>query len=319
MAGAVLVTGGSGFIGANVVRDLLESAHDVAVIDREADGNAADDVLDPEQRAAVRHVAGEVPAVRPLTRLMREHAIETVVHLASPLASVTEARPELVTQQMIAPHQTILESARLAGVRRVVWASSVGVYGRRKDYAELPIGNDAPHRPLTVYGAAKSFLERLSAQYTARHGLETIGLRFPLVYGPARKRGGGQFTTRLIEGAALGGRCVVDDADERYSWMFVADAVRSVRLAMRASQTPSRALTVTGPVAATRDVAGLLESWFPGAELVLRDGSTDLAADFDPAPAFDELGYAPATSLRDGVLATANAARRRAGLGPVEA
>jgi UDP-glucose 4-epimerase len=316
-ATTVLVTGGHGFIGAHVVRQLLEDGRRVIVIDREQGGNAADEVLSAEQRASVRSVAGAIPGVRTLTRLLREHAVEVVVHLASPLATATETRPRLVTDEMITPHFAILEACRLGGARRLVWASSVGVFGRAQDYPRLPIPNDAPHLPLTLYGAAKSFLEHLSAHYSAQHGLDTVGLRFPLVYGPGRRRGGGQFTTQLIEGAALGRRCVVESANARYDWMYVADAARSVLMAIQAAPASSRALTVCGQAATTGEVAEMLRNWFPEAELVTRPGTADLVADFDPGPALDQLGYRPARTLPEGVLATANAARQRAGLAQV--
>jgi UDP-glucose 4-epimerase len=314
MATTVLVTGGLGFIGANVVRELLCQGRRVVVIDRQREGNTADEVLSAEERAGVRCIAGAIPGVRTLTRLLREYAVEAVIHLASPLSTATEARPKLVTDEMISPHFAILEACRLARARRLVWASSVGVFGRANDYPRLPIPNDAPHLPLTLYGAAKSFLERLSTHYSARYGLETLGLRFPLVYGPGRQRGGGQFTTRLIEGAALGRRCVVEAADERYDWMYVADAARAVLLAMHAGPAPSGVLTVCGEAATTREAAELLSAWFPEADLVVRPGSTGLVADFDPRPAREQLGYSPGRTLEEGVLATANAARQRAGL-----
>src|SRR5262249_18276305 len=153
------------------------------------------------------------------------------------------------------------------------WASSVGVFGRVGDYATLPLTNDAAHVPQTVYGAGKSFLEHLSDRYAASYGLSALGLRFPLVYGPGRRRGGGQFTTELIEGAALGRRCVVQAADQTNDWMFVADAARSVVMALDSDHTG--ALTVTGEVATAREVAEMLGSWFPDAELVLHPGSSD--------------------------------------------
>ena len=199
-------------------------------------------------------------------------------------------------------------------MRRLVWASSVGVFGQVHDYPRLPIPNDAPHIPQTAYGAGKAFLEHLTSQYAVCHGLDTLALRFPLVYGPGRRRGGGQFTTELIEGAALGERRVIDSADQRNDWMYVGDAARSVLLATRASRTTARAITVGGETATTRSVAEMLRTWFPGAEFILADGGSDLVADFDPSTALDQLGYAPTTSLRHGLLATANAALERAGL-----
>jgi nucleoside-diphosphate-sugar epimerase len=314
MPSTVLVTGGFGFIGAHVLQALVRAGDRVLVIDRQASGNCADDVLDDRERAEVEFVGSAIPAAEELADILRERRVDLVAHLASPLASRTESDPSLAVDEMIVPHRSILEAARTADVRRVVWASSVGVFGRASDYPRLPIPNDAPHYPLTIYGAAKSFLERLSAQTTEVHGLDTLGLRFPLVYGPARQRGGGLFTNRLIEGAARGEAIVAEGPDDRYDWMYVTDAARSVELALRAGQTPSRALTVGGDVATVREVADLLATWFPGAERRDAPGVQDLVADYDPEPARAEIGYAPEVSLHDGVLAMVNGARERAGL-----
>lgn len=318
MAETVLVTGGFGFIGSHVVRALLRAGSSVLVIEREVVGNAADDVLEISERSDAPLVSTTIPGVRSLTRLLRDRHVDAIVHLASPLATVTERDPRTAVDGMISPQRTILDAARIAGIRKVVWASSVGVFGRTEDYPSVPIPGDAPHRPLTLYGAAKSFLERLSAGYTDRYGLDTLGLRFPLVYGPGRRRGGGQFTTELIEGAALGEAQVVRDGDGRHDWLFATDAARSVELALLAGRTPSRALTVCGQVASVRDVVDLLRGWFPNADMSVAPGLSALVPDYDPGPALAEIQYRPIVSLRAGVLATANAARRRAGLAEVE-
>jgi UDP-glucose 4-epimerase len=314
MATTVLVTGGFGFIGAHVVRELLRGGHRVVVIDRQADSNAADEILTAEERDEVIVVAGGIPGPGELFDVLLREGIELVAHLASPLSSATEGDPRLAVEGMIVPHLAILDAALRAGVRRVVWASSVGVFGRSTDYPSLPIPNDARHDPLTLYGAAKSFLERLSSGYTTSHGLDTLGLRFPLVYGPGRRRGGGLFTTRLIEGAALGEGTVAAGADDRYDWMYVTDAARSVGLALSADTTPSRALTVGGEVASVGTVADMLRDWFSAVDITLEPESSELVADYDPAPAREQIGYTPMTSLRQGVLDTVNAVRRRAGL-----
>ena len=317
MAGTVLVTGGLGFIGSHVIRELLEEGRRVIVIDREAEGNVADEVLSVAQRASVPLVARAIPGTRTLTGLLREHSVEGVIHLASPLATMTEVQPELIVHDMIAPHLAILDACCRSGVRRLVWASSVGVFGRSQDYTEVPIPNDAPHRPLTLYGAAKSLLEYLSSSYTAQYGLDTVALRFPLVYGPGRRRGGGQFTTELIEGAALGRKCVVDRSDGRSDWMYVGDAARSAVMALHASSVTSRAMTVCGQVATRREVAQMLSTFFPEAEIVMLPGTIDLVAEYDATTAFEQIGFKPVRTLREGVRATANAARQRAGLPPV--
>jgi UDP-glucose 4-epimerase len=314
MATTVLVTGGFGFIGSHVVRELLRGGHRVVVIDHEVAGNAADEILTAEERDAVFVVAGGIPDAKDLSEVLRREGVEQVAHLASPLSTATEEMPQLAVEGMIVPHLAILDAAAAAGVRRVVWASSVGVFGRAADYPSLPIPNDARHEPLTLYGAAKSFLERLSSRYTTSHGLDTLGLRFPLVYGPGRRRGGGVFTTRLIEGVARGERTVAAGGDDRYDWMYVTDAARSVGLALQADTTPSRAMTVGGEVASVGTVADMLRGWFPAVDITVDPQGSELVADYDPDPAREQIGYTPMTSLRQGLLETVNAVRRRAGL-----
>lgn len=317
MPRSVLVTGGFGFIGAHVVQALLRAGDTVTVVDRELERNAAPDVLTADELAAVEHAAASFPSTRALVDLLERRSVTAVVHLASPLATRTEREPESIVDEMIAPQRSILDACLATGVDRLVYASSVGVFGRVRDYPALPIPNDAPHVPQTLYGAGKAFLEQLTRRYTVCHGLSALGLRFPLVYGPGRRRGGGQFTTELIEGMALGKRTVVGNADQKNDWLFVTDAARSVLLALDSNATG--ALTVTGEVATTRQVAEMLHEWFPDSELSLAEGSSDLVAEFDATAALAEIGYEPRFSLADGVRQTANAARERAGLTAVAA
>ena len=312
MQRSALVTGGYGFIGAHAVRALLGAGYRVAVIDRELAGNAATDILTGDELSAVEHAAASMPDASQLADLMRERAVTDAIHLASPLATRTEGTPEAVIDEMIAPHRVVLDACRLAGVRRLIWASSVGVFGRRSDYAALPIPNDAPHVPQTLYGAGKAFLEQLTSKYSERYGLSALGLRFPLVYGPGRRRGGGQFTTELIEGVALGERVIVANGDLVNDWLFVEDAAQSIVRAI--DSDACGAVTITGHVATTRAVAGLLRLLFPEADLTIDGGAGDLVAEFDSTAALAKIGYRPETSLADGVLATANAARARRGL-----
>lgn len=313
MSDTYLVAGGYGFIGAHVVRQLVRRGDRVLVIDRLPAGNSADAVLDPRDRERVVFLGTELPGVAELTAILAEHHVRCVVNLASPLASITESEPGTVVRDMVDPHSRVLDAALKAGVGRVVWASSVGVFGYARDYPVSPIPNDAPLLPFTLYGAGKVLLERVSAGYTRSHGLETLGIRFPLVYGPSRQRGGGQFTTRLIEGAALGEGVLAPNPDESYDWMYVEDAARSVLCAIDAPTLASTALTVGGARATVRDVMTLLREWFPDAPIESGSGPLEAAAVTDASLAAAELGYAPTTTLRDGVLATANHARERAG------
>src|SRR5262245_55457569 len=112
MSGGVLVTGGYGFIGSHVVKALLTTGVQIRVIDAVPEGNAADEVLTEIERTAVGHVGRTIPSVAGLVRLIREHALDAIVHLASPLSSTTERSPQMSVDGMVAPQMRLLEGAR---------------------------------------------------------------------------------------------------------------------------------------------------------------------------------------------------------------
>ena len=238
----VLVTGGAGFIGSYVVRELYRANHTVVAYDIQIAQNSLDHVLDEAQRSGVSVVAGDVTDAAGFTQTIRKYDIEAIAHLASPLASQTEEDPAFAIRNMIQAHHFVLESARTANLRKVVWASSVGVYGPARKYTMLPIPNDAPHYPTSLYGACKSFNEYLSHYYTDKYGLDTLGLRFPVVYGVGRMRGMGMYFADLIEKPALGLPCRLPLADAVYDWLYVVVAALLVVHALCAGKTANRNL-----------------------------------------------------------------------------
>jgi UDP-glucose 4-epimerase len=310
----VLVTGGAGFVGAYVVRELLQSGDVVVVYDRLPSGNALDFILGATVQHPFVAVAGEIANGDRLSRVMQEHAIEAVVHLASPLGAVTEGDPPLAVRDMIDGQLAVLAASRAANVKKVVWASSVGVYGGPERYPVRPLPNDAPHYPLTLYGACKSFNERLAEHYTTTFGLETIGLRFPLVYGVGRQRGNAMHSNELIEKPALGIPCRIERGDMEYVWLYVLDAARLVSQALRCGPTSSRSFNVCSEVGAMRRAVAIVQSWFPEASIDVDPGGDSIVAEYDCAALNQEVGFSPAWSLRDGLRDSVNIVRARAGL-----
>lgn len=183
-----LVTGAAGFIGSHVVEALLARGHRVVGLDnfddfypREVKERNLAAVLDAP---AFQLVEGDVRDGQLLAGLLRAETV--VVHLAA-RAGVRPSilHPELYTSVNVLGTATVLEAARLAGVRRVVFASSSSVYG---DSAPVPFREDWPAvEPISPYAATKRAGELLCATYAQLYPLRIAALRFFTVYGPRQR------------------------------------------------------------------------------------------------------------------------------------
>jgi UDP-glucose 4-epimerase len=173
-----LVTGGAGFIGANIVRRLLADGHEVAVLDNFASGHRGN-----LQDLRVRLVEGDVRDARAVEEAAR--GVEVVWHLA---ASVGNKRsldfPVDDAEINVLGTLRVLEAARKAGARKVVFSSSAGIFGELKI---LPIREDHPCEPDTPYGASKLGAEKECLAYAKQFGLEAVCLRYFNVYGPLQR------------------------------------------------------------------------------------------------------------------------------------
>jgi len=309
----VLVTGGAGFIGSHVVLELLKGGDDVVACDIQITQNALDQILGEQDRRRLKLERVDIAQAASLAKMIRTHNVEVIAHIASPLSAMTEQDPELAIRNMIQMQHAVLEAAYAANLRKVVWASSSGVFGGVDKYPVVPLPNGAPHYPTNLYGACKSFNEYLAAHYTLRFGLDTLGLRFPAVYGLARLRGATYFRD-LVEKPALGQACRLPMGDAVYNWLYVADAALLVSRGLHVERTSTRNFNVGSEVASMRHAVAMIREWLPDAVIELEPGSYGVIAEYDCTALREEVGFVPQWSLRRALLHCINAVRARAGL-----
>jgi UDP-N-acetylglucosamine/UDP-N-acetyl-alpha-D-glucosaminouronate 4-epimerase len=172
----VLVTGGAGFIGSNLVRGLLARGQDVRVLDNFSTGSRANlEGLD------VDIIEGELRSYERVHNAVR--GVEVVYHLGA-LGSVPRSVQDPLTSSAVNVEGTlnVLLAARDEAVRRVVFASSSSIYGSA---AELPCSETALPDPISPYGVAKLAAERYCVSFSrVYHGFETVVLRYFNVFGP---------------------------------------------------------------------------------------------------------------------------------------
>ena len=177
-----VVTGGAGFIGSHLVQRLLAEETDTAlrVFDNFESGTRANLAFASGYGDRLQIVEGDVRDLGALERVSKGASV--IFHQAA-MRSVPRsvAEPLAANDNNVKGTLHVLEAARRAGVRRVVYASSSSVYG---DNPELPKREDQRPSPISPYAVSKAAGEQYAAVWTRLYGVETVGLRYFNVFGP---------------------------------------------------------------------------------------------------------------------------------------
>jgi nucleoside-diphosphate-sugar epimerase len=313
-----LVTGGTGFIGAYVVRDLTRQGHEVLVFDLALNREYLQDVLAAEAWRRVQLVSGDVTDLPALLRTMQDAMPKRMVHLAATLGASSEVNPLRTLRVNCEGTINIFEAALTFNVEKVVWASSIAVFGPPGRRPPGEIANDAYQQPNDLYGACKAMNEQLGRHYR-RRGLDCTGVRFSMVYGYGKAltmaRGtGADFLTELIDKPALGQPGVVPHGNEILDWLYVEDAARAVVLTSNALRNRSISLNICGERSTVQGVATRLKHLLPNAPLAVQPGTWGGAMHFEIATTEAEINYSPQFSLEEGLRRNINMLRTKHGL-----
>jgi nucleoside-diphosphate-sugar epimerase len=222
-----LVTGGAGFIGSNLAERLIGDGVQVRVLDNLNTGFLEN--LEPFL-GDIDFKQGDVRDLDTLQEVMV--GVEVVFHQAA-VVSVPKSVEDPIEAAMVNDLGTlhVLEAARRAGVRRVVFASSCAVYG---DLPQLPKRENAETRPLSPYAASKLHGETYALLYSGLYGLETVCLRYFNVYGPKQDPTSPYsgvisiFMDRAVRGELP---TIFGDGEQFRDFVYVADVVQANLLA----------------------------------------------------------------------------------------
>lgn len=217
----ILVTGGAGFIGSNLVDVLVARGHPVRVLDNLSTGKRSNLPVD----AGVELIEGDVADAQTVRRAVQ--GCRAVVHLAAVASVQASVDDPLGTHQSnLVGTLNLCEAMREAGVCRVVFASSAAVYGNNGEGQS--IDEDTSKAPLTPYAADKLASEHYLDFYRRQHGLEPVVFRFFNIYGPRQDPSSPYsgvisiFTERAQQGLPI---TVFGDGEQTRDFLYVGDLV----------------------------------------------------------------------------------------------
>ncbi|MFF5265517.1 NAD-dependent epimerase/dehydratase family protein [Actinomadura viridis] len=302
----VLVTGSAGFIGSHLVDRLLADGHEVVGVDDLSSGaNTRPDVELWRMDVADPALAERAAARRP----------EVICHLAAQVsvrASVADPLADVRTN--VVGTVNVLEAARAAGARKVVFASSCAVYGVPD---ALPVPAGAELRPASPYAASKVTGEVYARTYGALHGLDHTVLTLGNVYGPRQTPEGEAGVISIFTDALLAGRPtrVFGDGTQTRDYVYVLDVVDAFARAAGERGGGGRYNIGTGLQTTDRALHTLVAkaAGAPDEPEYAPPRLGDLPAmAVDPATARADLGWTPRTALPEGLAETVAWARERA-------
>jgi UDP-glucose 4-epimerase len=301
MTRRVLVTGGAGFVGSNLVRALLERGYQVRVLDNFSTGS----------RANLADLNGDVEVIEgDLRSYERVHAairdVELAFHLGA-LPSVPRSIQDPLTTSAVNVEGTlnVLLAARDEGIRRVIFASSSSVYGNT---GSLPRTETDPPDPISPYAVSKLSAERYCTAFSSVYGLETVSLRYFNVFGPNQDPSSqyAAVVPRFIAAVQAGASVPIHgDGKQSRDFTFAANVVEANLLAAEATGVSGAILNVaTGSSTTVEELAHAIgallgrsveKEYLPARPGDVRHSWADIGA------ARRLLGYEATVDLEDGL------------------
>lgn len=185
----VLVLGGAGFIGPRVMRRLTERGHDVVCMDVNPNSPSISSL-----KGSIEVLRGDITLMDDVVKTMMQVKPDRVINLAYLLGArsdgVTgEQDPHYAVRLNILGMDNCFEAARICGIKRVVYASSLAVYGLQSHFGDRPLNEDDVRLGTGVYAASKIYNEHQAEWYNRAYGMSITGVRPANVTGPDKERG----------------------------------------------------------------------------------------------------------------------------------
>jgi nucleoside-diphosphate-sugar epimerase len=303
-----LITGAKGFIGAWIVKNLLERGDRPCIFDVDTGSRRLQALLTCEQIASLNFVLGDVTKFEDVDRAVAENGITHILHLAGLQVPACAADPSRGGMVNVVGTLNVFEAARKRRdqVRRIAYASSAAVFGPEEFYGGATVPEGAPLFPGTHYGVFKQCNEGNARVYFLNDGISSVGIRPWAVYGVGRDQGISAGPTKAIKATVLGRPYTIRFTGST-DLQYVRDTARIFIACAEKHMPGAKVYTPRGSVLRVDQFIATLERILPQARGLIRAEGKPLpiAADLDDSALQRDLGEVPHTPLQEGIRETA--------------
>ncbi len=318
----ILVIGGNGFFGRKLVIRLLQDEAVSKVISMDMNYPKEAFMRSTEKYADKFHfVRGDVSQLEDILDAIKSFSIEKVANFAYIMSRETEDVPRLAAKVNVLGMSNVFEAARLLSISRVIYASSIGVYGLQSEYGDREITEEDPLHPSYTYGITKLLNEIMAAKYSEQYGMSIIGLRPSHGFGHGRQAAGvSKKFSEIVSLPATGKPVFIEEeGSHTYSLISADDVAELTRILLRAPSPKYTIYNVAGPPESLGHVANTARQYIPDAKIEFGHESEGpgLVTKISMDRSKDEFSFS-LTPLKDTVFKHINEARLEAGLDSIK-
>ncbi len=307
----ILITGGAGFIGSHIIDRHIEMGDDVIVIDNMSTGKVEN--LNPAARFYELDIRGDEA-----TEVVLDEKPDVISHQAAQVqVTISQKQPAHDADVNIIGSLRMLEAARQASVKKIIFASTGGAIYGDPDPSSLPANEGLLPAPISNYGAAKLSVEKYLHVYADTYGFNYVSLRYSNVFGPRQDPHGEAGVTAIFALKMLADEDVMmfGDGTETRDYTYISDIVDANILALEKGDREifciGRTVEVTVPEIFEK-IAALTEYRKEPVREPLRPGEVHRIY-LDNSKAKRVLGWEPKISFEDGLERTVEFFREKVG------